>query len=79
MLRSIAALASTSVSTSSVCAAMRLEAEGRGTRSQVGYSRLAHLKLPISGKPEIGGGHLRTTALSKKKAGLSGEDERPGL
>src|SRR5664279_190162 len=29
--------------------------------TQVGFSRLEQLDLPISGKPEIGGGHLRVT------------------
>src|SRR5262245_38688342 len=48
MLRSIAALAALAGAACVNLAAMRLEA------SQVGCSRLAHVNMPISGKPEIG-------------------------
>jgi len=36
--------------------------------AQVGYSRLGHHKLPISGKPEIGGATVGTPASIAKIA-----------
>src|SRR5258707_5876108 len=54
-------------------AAMRLEAP------QVGYSRLAHSMLPISGKPEIGGRPVLRDGRHARVAFSAGAVHAPSL